>query len=148
MSNRRLLKQNVTEARRRFCRTLRELASSENEDVVIIHSRGGPLAALISAADALRYFAWKGEEIRRQAGGRGADETGETAEEASTADGPQPLPDGWPRPEKYARQCLADARSPDETVEAVLKHYAPHGMSAEEAGRIVERIFGEEAADR
>ena len=51
MSRYRVVKQDVTEARRLFCRTMKELDSSEEgEVVVIVHRRGDPLVVITDSA--------------------------------------------------------------------------------------------------
>ena len=138
MSRCRVVKQDVTEARRLFCRTMKEIDSSEEgEVVVIVHRRGDPLAAIISVAEVAQFFTWKAEK-----------ESAERPERNAPEDKLQGLPDDWPTPDEYARKCLSDGCSPEATAEGIVENYTPYGMTPEEAGRIVERVSGEEAADR
>lgn len=126
-----LVEQNVTATRQTFTSTLKKLAADDGQEtVVIVRNRGEAVAAIVSAREIAKYLSWKADETR------------------TTKSVGQILPDGWPTPEEFVRECLAKGCSPKVTTEAVIENYAPHGLTLEETERIVDRVFGERKAAR
>ncbi len=133
-----LIEQTVTEARQSFTKTLRELAGDdEKETVVLVRKRGEPVAGIISYRELARYAQWRVDQIRRHAG-----ESGQLSEQAIPENDAGELPKGWPTPEKYARRWIADGCSQERTVEGLVENYGPHGVTLEDAERIVESVLG------
>ena len=124
-----MIEQSLSEARRSFCQTLRALSSSGDEHVVVVHKRGEPIAAILSAAEAHRYFAWNAAQLREQ-----------RRQEAR-----RELLDGLPELEDYLKQCRAQRVSRQAVVDTLLKEYDLHPSLAE---RVVDLVYGEEAQDQ
>lgn len=120
-----MIKQTLSEARRSFCQTLRKLSSSTGECVVIVHKRGDPIAAILSAAEASEYFAWKAAQLREQEAARD-------------------VLDGWPELEDYLKQRCTQRVSRQAVIDSLLKEYGPQLMDPSRAETIVDLVFGEE----
>ncbi len=158
----RLTHKTVTEARRDFTKNLPEVATGEK--VVIVRKRGQPQAAIISAAEALQYFRWKAEQAPTQTDVSDGDpqlpqegheqpaksppDLGDARAVPRSSASRVTLPEGWPSPEEYVRRCYAEGHIPETVLRGLDEHYRQHGLTAEDAKRIVVGLAKEQGASR
>ncbi len=154
MSELTLIKQSVSEARRVFTATVKAMAASGDEElVVLVRKRGKPVAGILSARELGRFYSWRAEQARAQndSGDESAvsrESREETAAEQEkdcevphSAEGTQP--DNLPPPENYARRWLSQGNTPEMVLEWLVLLYGESGLTRETATQIVESIARE-----
>ncbi len=154
--------QNVTEARQSFTSTLKEMASIEEKELIVVVRRHGELVgAIISSRELQRYSRWLSEQASDQEDSSDEDtqplqEVTEDREPSSEQEETEALqateaslnlPEGWSSPADYVRQCFAKGHKPEVVLKWLEQQYAPYGLTPEEAAQIVVGIAEEQGIE-
>ena len=152
-----LIEQNVSNARDNLTKTLRRMATGEDIAVVILKRGGDMQGVLISPREAESYFNWKLKQIRDQ---NGNDQHNDSSSISEKPQEPPPsnqdvaqssqvylpdleFPDGLLPPEDFTRHYVRGGLPPETVLQGLLRRYGPHGLTPEEADRIVSRVVAE-----
>ncbi len=159
MSKLTVIEQSVSDARRIFTATLKQMAASGDEElVVLVRKRGKPVAGILSARELGRFYSWRAEQtgaqndsgdesaVSRESCEEPVAEQERDPEASQSGEGTVTLPEDWYLPEEYVRRCFSEGHTPETALKWLVQQYAEFGLTPEAAVQIVEDILKQKEA--